>query len=532
MGGRLAVLIGIVFLAYSFLGFHLYRVQMMNGERYFAEASGRAFEPPRGNIFLSDKHSTPVLVARNKNFPMVYAVPSVIEDQEELATLAGTILNIPKADIIKKISKEGSTYAVLAKKVSDDLAQKIDEAGIKGIYVDHIASRFYPLGNRAAQVLGFVAPSGKDDGEIGRYGVEKFYESILSGSEKDTGGNITLTIDPTIQTEAERIVRDLVSSFDAKGGTVIVEDPETGKILAMGSTPSFDPNTYGSFPLKNFVNPAVEQVYEPGSVFKVLTMASGLDAGKIRPDTTFNDTGVLKVSGKEIKNWDLKAHGVVTMTNVIEESLNTGAAFAERKMGDELFESYIKRFGFGEKTGIDLPGEVRGDLRRLQPKNPAIAFATASFGQGVAVTPLQLINAVAAIANGGKLMRPYINTALASTVIREVIGAKAAREITDMMVSAVRKAEVAHISGYTVAGKTGTAQVPDLERGGYAEGKVINTYVGFAPASKAKFVILIKLIEPEGAPLAGATVVPAFRELAQFLLNYYNIPPDGIEKTP
>jgi len=299
----------------------------------------------------------------------------------------------------------------------------------------------------------------------------------------------------------------------------------------MGSYPTFDPNRYSEAELGDFLNPVTQQIYEPGSVFKIITMAAGIDAGKIATSTTFNDTGVLILNGKKIQNWDHKAYGRVTMTNVIEKSLNTGAAFAERTTGDKIFTDYVTKFGFGEPTGVDLPYELKGDLRRLNPSSPAIAFATASFGQGVAVTQMGLINAVAAIANDGELMRPYVNADLAPHSVRTVITKKTADAVTEMMVSAVDKADVASISGYSIAGKTGTAQVPDFVHGGYTD-KVINTYVGFGPTSNPRFAILIKLNEPEGAPVAGLTVVPAFRDLAQFILNYFNIPPDRLGSTP
>lgn len=259
-------------------------------------------------------------------------------------------------------------------------------------------------------------------------------------------------------------------------------------------------------------------------------MAAGIDAGKITPETTYNDRGSVTLDGWTIKNYDLDKYGPygkVTMTRVLERSINTGAVFAQREIGRELFTDYLHKFGFGEKTGIDLPAELGGDLRQLNPNARDIAFATASYGQGVAVTPLGLINAVSAIANGGVLMRPYLNAVLEPLVIRRVISEKAAREAAAMMVSAVDKAEVAVIKGYTLAGKTGTAFVPDFTHGGYTE-KVINTYVGFGPTENPRFTALIKLNDPEGAPLAGLTVVPAFRDLAQFILNYYGVEPDRL----
>ena len=308
---------------------------------------------------------------------------------------------------------------------------------------------------------------------------------------------------------------------------MIVQDPKTGKILAMAGYPNFDPNVYSHSKVDYFLNPAVQAIYEPGSVFKIITMAAGLDSGKITPKTTYYDSGSLTLNGYTIKNWDLKAHGTKTMTEVIEGSINTGAAFAESKIGHDLFYNYLIKFGFDDATGIDLPGEIRGNLDNLKHDSRDINFATASFGQGVAVTPLLLVNAVSAIANGGVLMKPYIAADADPKVIRRVISSEAARAIIEMMVSAVKKAGVAQVPNYTVAGKTGTAQVPDFKSKGYAD-EYIHTYVGFAPAWDPKFVILIKLDKPQGVSLAGLTVVPAFKELAQFILNYYNIPPDNL----
>jgi len=541
MGFRFALLIGFIVLAYSFLGFRLYELQLKNGDRYLVQAASQssilaAESSLRGVIYFTDRNGVRVPAATNKDFPLIYAVPKAVKDAAEAANQLGLILNLSPDAILKKLGDKSSDYASILKKASTAAAEKTEELKLQGVYTGSAPGRFYPFGALASQVLGFVGPNESDNGESGKYGLEKFYDKSLApvatgeSGRANVGGDLTLTIDPTIQTEAERVLKDMMSSFKAKGGMVIVEDPETGKILAMGSTPSFDPNSYASSPVAMFQNPVTEQVYEPGSVFKVITMSAGLDAGKITPQTTYYDTGVLNVSGKKIQNWDLKAHGLMTMTNVIEESLNTGAAFAERQIGGDIFKSYLLKFGFGEKTGVDLPGEIKGDLRRLTKNAPAIAYATASFGQGVAVTPLQLINAISAIANGGNLMRPYLNAALEPKVLRQVISASAAKDISAMMVSAVEKAGVAKIDGYTIAGKTGTAQVPDFVHGGYLpkDQSVINTYVGFGPVGNPKFVILVRLNEPEGASLAGMNVVPTFRELAQFIINYLNIPPDKI----
>jgi cell division protein FtsI/penicillin-binding protein 2 len=216
------------------------------------------------------------------------------------------------------------------------------------------------------------------------------------------------------------------------------------------------------------------------------------------------------------------------MTEVIEGSLNTGAAYAAQLIGKDIFYNYLIKFGFNQTTGIELPGEVTSDIKKLKSSSKDVDFATASFGQGLAVSPIAMINAFSAIANGGELMRPYISANKDPQIVRRVISEEASKEVIKMMVSAVDKAYVARIPGYYVAGKTGTAQIADLQRGGYLANDYNHTYIGFAPAYDPKFVILIKLNKPAGAPLAGTTVVPAFKELADFLLNYYNVSPDYI----
>ncbi len=526
--------------AYGALLFRLYNLQIENGTVYAAKAgvqASGALEVHRGTIYFSDKNGNPLPVATEKPMTRIYAVPTKIEDPLEAANRLAEILGEPAANLLRLLQKPGDTYELLQRRADAGTAERVAEANIRGVYAEDVPERSYPFGPLASQLLGYVGPSDKDISEVGHYGLEKFYDETLAGklvpgegngfASVEAGENLSLTIDPTIQIEAERVLKSIIDEHRAKGGTVIVEDPMTGKVLAMGSFPNFDPNTYSISEIKNFVNPAVQDLYEPGSVFKVLTMAAGIDAGKITPETTYNDIGSLTLNGRTIRNWDLRAYGLMTMTNVIEKSLNTGAAFAETMTGNATFRQYLERFGFNEKTGIDLPGEVKGDIRQLTPKAPQIAWATASFGQGVAVTPLGLLNAVSAIANGGKLMRPYVNARLEPQKLHDVIRPETAAAVTPMMVSAVDKAEIAKVAGYTLAGKTGTAYIPDFKNGGYTD-KVINTYVGFGPTGAPRFAILVKLVEPEGAPVAGLTVVPAFRALSEFMLNYYNIPPDRI----
>lgn len=546
MNWRYLFLIVTITGAYAVLFLHLYQIQLKNGDYYLARAESQylasgILEAKRGTIYFSDKNDNRLAVAVNKNFPIIYAVPSVIEDIPGTVQRLTALLPQAAADLKKRLSRKGSSYELLQRKADPGITSKIENEKIKGVYVNSVPERFYPFAALAAHLLGFVGPDSAGTVADGRYGLEKFYNNTLDGIPGKTEGgkiiqprdgeDLVLTIDPNIQREAERILNALVKEYNAKGGAVIVEEPATGKILAMGGYPNFDPNNYSQGNISDFLNPAVQKIYEPGSVFKVVTMAAGIDAGKITPDTTYIDTGTLTINGRKISNYDFKTHGAygrATMTNVIEHSINTGAVFAEGKIGNELFRDYLLKFGFQEKTGIDVPGELSGNLKPLFGRGaPQVNFATASFGQGVAVTPIELIKAIAGIANGGKMMQPYVNSASTPKKAADVISPSTARLVTQMMVSAVDRADVAAIKGYSIAGKTGTAFVPDFKHGGYTS-NVIDTYVGFGPANNPRFIALIKLDEPENAPLAAVTVVPAFRDLAQFILNYYSVPPDRL----
>lgn len=545
MAVRFAILILIFTTLYGMVVFHLYDLQLQNGKYYSAKAETQLkaagfFEPIRGNIYFSDKKNDSVPAAINKDFPFVFAVPKELEGVEAAAKTLASIVGKP-VDFLKKIlGKKNDPYEPLISKATIQQIEEINKAEIGGIYINRQPARFYPLGALGSQVLGFVSANENDVRLQGQYGVERFYNTELLGKEgvvqgdaaksSEPGKDLKLTIDRNIQARGEEILSKVIKEYNAESGSFIVQEPKTGKILAMGGLPGFDPNNYGEADIKNFLNPNVQEVYEPGSIFKVITMASGLDSGAITSTSTYYDVGSVTFNGRTIKNWDLKSHGTVSMTGVIEQSINTGAVFAERKIGHEKFYGYLKKFGFGEISGIDLPGERVGSLKPLQGKSSIdINFATASFGQGISVTPIGLINAISVVANGGVLMRPYLNAAMESKVVRRVISPKAAEEAAKMMVSAVDKALIARVQGYNVAGKTGTALVPDFEKGGYTD-QVINTYVGFAPLTDPRFVILIKLVKPEGAPLAGLTVVPSFRELAEFILGYYNVKPDGLSK--
>jgi cell division protein FtsI/penicillin-binding protein 2 len=436
------------------------------------------------------------------------------------------LFSLDESKLEKDFSNKKSLFKLLKDKADDSMLASVRSLNIKGIYTDTKQYRYYPFNELASSLIGFVGVNENASEPIGLYGIEKMYNETLA-----RGDQISFTIDREIQAKAEQTLEELLVAHNGSNATIVVQEPTTGKILALANKPSFNPNEYEDSSTQNFMNTAVQYVYEPGSVFKPFTMSAGIDSGAITPDTTYVDTGSVTLNGATIRNWDLKAHGKVTMTNAIELSLNTATVFAEQKTGHKTFYEYLKRYGFGELSGIDLPDEVRGSIKNLERKEVRdVDYATAAYGQGVSLTPIQLITAFSAIANGGILMRPYVRTNETPYVVRRVIKKETADKVRMMMESAVDKARIAAIPNYHVAGKTGTAFIPDFKRGGYTE-DLIQTFVGFAPATNPKFVILIKLDKPN-KELAGLTVVPAFKTFAQFILNYYNIPPDRIGETP
>jgi cell division protein FtsI/penicillin-binding protein 2 len=501
-------------------------------------------------------------VAINKTYQLLYAAPKEIKDEAERTKIASSLssaIGIPVETIMEKLNKVDDPYEPIAHKLSDDQAAKIKNLNLKGIHFAPENWRFYPAGSFLSHVIGFVGFSG--DKQIGRYGLESYYQKELSGAPglleaaKDAigryifasdynlepardGSSLVLTIDQNIQFEVESELKAVVEKWKGEAGTAIVMEPQTGKILAMANVPDFDPNEYSK--IKNediFRNAAVEKLYEPGSVMKPFTMSAGIDTGKVEPDTTYTDTGSVRIGGYTITNAAEKSYGLSTMTKVLEKSINTGAVFVQRKIGPDVFRDYVEKFGLGEKTGIDLGGEVGGNLGGLKRGSPEINFATASFGQGIAITPIELIAALGAIANQGKLMKPYIvdkiidadgnETETRPTVVRQVVSSDTAAKVTSMLVSTVNNGyDKIKLKGYDVAGKTGTAQIPDPKTGGYLDAsQTIHTFVGWAPASNPKFIILLKMDKPKGINFASNSLAPSFANITKYLLNYYEIPP-------
>lgn len=541
----------------------LFVLQVVRHQEYvvLAASQHRVVEgilPERGSILARDRDRSPIPLALNKIEQNLVASPRAIKDTAETAQFLAEHFSLDESSIVEKLSDRNAAYRVLAKRVDPVLVREMGELLPKGVFFEEERRRVYLHGATAAHVLGFV--SKENTSEEGRYGLERSYEGYLSGGEETVkespsvtgmlaalgrrivnppvnGADLFLTIDANVQQRAEEILAAAKDTWGAPSGAILVTEPATGKILAVAAVPVFDPNEYTKEKdFSVFLNPLVSSMFELGSVMKPLTMAGGLEEGLVRPETTYNDTGSIPVGKYTIRNFDGKPRGVQTMTQVLEKSLNMGAVFVARKLGAERQLAYLKKFGLGERTGIDLPTEATGNISNLK-SGREVEFLTASFGQGIAVTPIQMAMAMGAIANGGKLMRPMVveriqddsgnEIAIEPAVVRQVISPATAETLTKMLVSAVRAGieNKAGVKGYFVAGKTGTAQIPLKEGRGYSS-NVTHTFVGYAPAFQPRFLVYLQLNELPGNTFATQTLTPAFHDFAEFLLNYYEIPPD------
>lgn len=561
---RIFLLNFVIFAAAAILIARLFSLQILNYEN-FKSLAARQHElyqtlvPARGQIFVQENRDgqiVPVVTNIEKN--LVFAEPRRITDKDGTAAALAKILGLTRAEILARIGDDSRKWVVVKKELPESEALTVESLGLPGIGLEPERFRYYPERVFASQVLGFYGF--RDQTRVGQYGVEEFFEPQLAGTagslslETDIGGawitggerevqaaqdgaDIALTLDRAVQYQAEAILKNAVEKYQAEDASLVVLDPQTGAILAMANYPSFDPNEFNKAPDAGaYRNRAISDAYEPGSVFKAITMAAGLDSEAIAPDTTFEDTGQVKLDDFTIRNALDKVFGVQTMTQVLEQSINMGAIFAEQKAGHDKFYEVVRNFGFGEKSGLTLPGETAGDLRNLD-KGGDVHFATASFGQGITVNLLQLAASYAAIANGGKLMKPRIVEKIdhkngqieiiAPEETRQVISAKAAYTLGAMLVNVIENGhgKRAAVAGYYLAGKTGTAQIAATSGRGYDPDRTIGSFAGFGPIDDPRFVIAVKITDPKAARFAESTAAPTFGEMAKFLLNYFQIAP-------
>lgn len=541
-----------VLILFAFLGYRLISVQVLNRGMWQALAQGQQTffteaQGARGEIYFKGKDEL-VPAAANKPTSFCFASPRKVEDKEKTAESLSGILDLNKKKIEERLS-EGGQFAPLQHNLSEEKAEEIKSLELKGIFLRQEQARTYPQKKLASQVLGYLDSEGE-----GRYGLEDYYDEELEGSrgflkgEKGSGGNLifnerstlkegsdlTLTIDYNIQYRAQELLKQAAEDLNIRGGSIIVMNPNTGEIWAMANYPNFNPNEYSEAEMEVYKNEAVQSLYEPGSVFKPLTMAAALNEDAVSPHTTYVDTGKVEKGGYTIKNYDEKAWGETTMTEVIEKSINTGAVFAEEQLGHEKFIDYLEKYGIFEETGIDLPGEAYSQNASLK-KGFISNYATASYGQGVEVTAIQLIRAFSALINGGRLVKPHVVKKVDDKTIkpekqRRVISKDTSSQISTMLVSAVENGlcSRAQVPGYFVGGKTGTALISWSSMGrdkeGYSE-QTWESFMGFAPAFNPKFIALVKLDNPDTG-VAGYSATPMFQKLAKYILDYKGIVPN------
>lgn len=543
---RMFIIAGLLALATLVVVGRLFAFQVLQDEIWAQKVVDQVTvveRPQRGIIF--DRNGA--VLAANKADYQIGVSPNLINDPDEMANQLSPILQRPRYEILAAL-ESGSPYVLLEGRVSAEVADAIRNLeDTDGLQLDPLPRRFYPQGDLLCHVLGYV-----DFDNNGGGGVEGYYQSELAGEaasgtvnisplEEQTsvtareGADIVLTIDRTVQYTVERHLQEALAEYGAVSGTIIVMNPRSGAVLAMASEPCYSPDKFYETEESLLLNPMVSKQFEPGSVMKIITMAAALDSGTVNPNSTYQDNGVLEVGGHRTVNWDRSAPGTVDMTTLLSRSLNVGAATLATWMGPDVFYNYMQRFNFGRPTGIDLMSEASG-LMPLPGSElwTESLLATDSYGQGLAVTPLQMTAAAAALANNGYLMQPYVVQEIHGsngvfvhepTVLSQAVSPEAAQQVTAMMVTAVsREVQAALVPGYTVAGKTGTAQI--AENGIYHPTDVIGTFIGWLPADAPEIVIFVKLDRPTSAPWGSQTAAPAFSKLAQELVVLLDIPPD------
>jgi len=509
--------------------------------------------PQRGEIRTSDNFP----IVANKLSYLVFANPKEIKNAGETSVVLSSVLGVDLASVSASLSLD-KFWVPVASGINSDTKQKLEAMNLPGVGFDSQYQRFYPEASMAAQLLGFV---GKDDqgNDKGYFGLEGYYDRLLKGKEGTAvqvndafgrpilaqanqttgevdGSSLILSIDRSIQFLAEQKIKDGVEQYGATSGMVGIMDPKTGQILAMAAYPNFDPRDYFAYSDDLYKNPFISDLYEPGSTFKPLVMSSALNAKVVTPQTKCDVcSGPVTVSGYDIHTWDDKYFPNTTMVDVIMHSDNTGMVFVSQKMGLDRMLDYLGKFGIGSNTGIDLQGEVSASLK---PKNQwyAVDLATTAFGQGISVTPIELLSATAAIANGGVKMEPHVVAAVEDSngnlvkippkTVGSPISSGTAKAMTEIMVNAVEKGEAswARLKGYRIAGKTGTASIPI--QGHYDPTQTIASFVGFAPAEDPKFVMLVILDRPTASIYGSETAAPIFFDIAKSLFGYYGITPD------
>jgi cell division protein FtsI/penicillin-binding protein 2 len=559
---RIRLLLGVAILIAVVLIARLYMIQIVYGDTLSQKAERQYIKPntnlfDRGSISFKTKKGEKIGAATLQSGYTLVLNPSVIKESADIYNNLSFVLDISEEDFLDRVKKSNDPYEELARRLSKEDKDRIEAMNLEGVSLYKERWRFYPGKNLAAEVLGFV--SWKGDELLGQYGLERQYEDLLNRNTetvyanffveilsdinqviegKENQGSIVTTIEPFVQDTVEKELAKLREKWKSDLVGAIIMNPKTGEIRTMAVNPTFDLNKFNEVDdFSLYGNPLVEGVYEMGSIVKPLTMAIGLDTGVITPESTYDDKGKITSNGYTIYNYDKKARGVVSMQEILNQSLNTGAAYIAEKVGNNTFADYVKNF-FGDKTGIDLPNEQSSLLSNLDSKRK-IEIMTASFGQGIALSPISITRALASLGNGGKLVTPYVVESVDYKIgitknitpqkEKQIFSKKTSEEISRMLVKVVDEAllggEVA-LPHYSIAAKTGTAQIANREIGGYYDDRYLHSFFGYFPAFDPEFIVFLYNVNPKGVDYASQTLTEPFMNITKFLINYYEIPPD------
>lgn len=546
----------------------LYHLQIVHGAAYQDEAASQYVETTsnlfnRGNIYFTRKDGERVAASAVMDGYVLAIKPNILANAEETYRALTKLVELDEETFLAQAGKSDDPYEEVAHRIDKETAKAIRMLDIDGVALYRETWRHYPANGLASHALGFVGYGADGHERTGLYGLERYWESVLDRDEselyvnffaelfanvvesvpedspRDRAGDIVTSIEPSVQRTLEHVLQQTQETWKAKQLAGIIMNPKTGDIIALGALPTYNTNTYSEVEdLRVFQNPLVEDVYEMGSIIKPIAMAIGLDEGAITPETVYNDTGMVRIDGYPIRNYDGRARGDVDMQQVLNQSLNVGMAYIAKEVGGERLGERMRALGFGQETGIDLPNEVHGLVDNLTSPRE-VEYATAAFGQGIALTPIATIRALAALGNGGYLVTPHLVQTIDYEHGREgnvsidererVFSEQTSEKITRMLVAvvddALRGGTVAK-EHYSIAAKTGTAQIAKAGERGYYDDRFLHSFFGYFPAYNPEFLIFLFHTEPQGAQYASETLTDPFMELVDFLINYYEIPPD------
>ncbi len=565
---RIRIIMAVVLLGSLVLLGRLYFLQVLAhedfvaaGEKQYVHTESNLYD--RGGIYFTTRDGEKVSAATVQSGYVLAVNPNDVKDAGEYYAALKPHLKIDEETFKHRVGQTDKVYVELSDNLSEAEAETIKQLDLDGVQLNRQRWRYYPGGQLTARTIGFVGWTG-EEGEtepVGRYGLERYHENTLKRNNHDLSvnffaelftnlgdkvkeedrpreGDVITTIEPTVARFLQSELETAHKRWNSKltGGVII--NPKTGEIYAIDSYPTFDPNNRGTSTLELFKNPIVEERYEMGSIIKALTMAAGLDSGAVSAGTTYYDAGFIELDTMTIKNYDGVGRGTVDMQTVLSQSLNTGVAFVVKTMGKERFREYFMKLKLGSETGIDLPGEIHGDIANLDNINRGIEYATASYGHGIALTPIATVRALSALGNGGLLVTPHIAKTMeyedgTKKDIQFPTGERVwsegtSEEITRMLVKVVDEAlrgGSVKIPDYSVAAKTGTALLVSPD-GGYYSDRYLHSFFGYFPAYDPEFLIFLYTDDPKGVTYASDTLTEPFMNITKFLINYYSIPPD------